>query len=556
MNKQDVESFHNLCKANEVNEEELNRLLSIEEFLDGDVGDEYTPLQFVMKNLNDKSNAVMMAIAKKLIRAGANPHKNYKANSKSPIELAIENNQGELIELMFDCGADPRIRLNNEDTLLHIAISVDIVRPEIVKILLRNGVDPEAQNVNISSVDFVTTLAEVNDEYPSYQQKSEMITSFIASRNKAREAFKMLCQTKTFDANALNTLLKDTDFLVYDIEDGYTPLQYAIACAYTQDEKLSLADASTALKAAEVLIKAGAKLDREHPVKDEYSPLALAIRANQPDLLRQMLECGGSANFMSKNGNSLLHTAVNHADSIEIFEILLAHGADPTITNRLGETPIDNAEPLEVALMKQYIKSSEQKSAVDKSQILGPIAQVLNAMVDKNLKTDIILKLNLNQNGFNNALKNDMHWTGYKGSKVKIEELHGVSQVINDMYADDKVKYACDVNTFSPEVQKALFNIVAYAGKLTLEPKSRFKHKNQIKDAKYQATITFLKEALSSSPDELQDKVEKYMKDPAIIKNRGTGIFRIHGIHSKKGKVVKSTMQELFFDLNKVLEAK
>lgn len=561
MNDKDIEKFKNLCKADVLNLEDLRELLSVEDFLDSDMGDDATPLQFVLKNIKDRSNSILVSIAKELIKAGANPHKSYSSNIKSPIELAIERNQAELIELMFEYGADPKIRLLNQDTLLHSTIPIDLIEPEIVKILLKNGVDPEGKNENISSVDMATTLAEVNDNMPIYRLKADMITNFIANRNKAREEFIRICAAKEFDEKAFLELLKDPDFLVYDIVGGYSPLQYSIACAYTQDENLSLANPSTAIEVSKYLINAGADLSRNRTKKYEYSPVALAVRANQPELLKLMLDRGFTANFKSENGNSLLHTAVNHAGDLEIFRHLLDHGADPEIKNNLGESPLVNATDEEIELMNQYLKLNvvefstesveEDKSSSEK---LGPIMEVLVAMVDKNQKTAMTLKLNTNPRSFKTELKNEMKWTGLKSNQVKAKDLHGISNVINAMHDKNDKEYSCDIKSFSPEVQKALFNIIAYAGKLSLEPKSRFNRKNKITEAKYNVTMNFLKDLFSGSEEDIKNKVEEYMKKPEIIINRGSGLYRIHGVFAKKGLKVRSTMQELFLDLNRVLE--
>lgn len=558
MNNKVQETFRKLCEAEKLNSEELRRLLFIEDFLEYDMGDGVTPLQYVLKNIQYEPRKVLVSIAKELIIAGANPHKSYIANVKSPIELAIEGNQADLIELMFEHGADPRIRLDHEDTLLHSAVRIDFIDPEIVRILLKNGVDAEAENENLSSVDFATTLADVNDELPRYREKANIITKFISARNKARDEFKRICASKVFDESALNELLKDPDFLVYDIVDGYSPLQYAIACAYTQDEKLSLANPSTAIDVSKSLIRVGASLSRNRTNKSEYSPIALAVRANQPELLKLMLDKGFPANFKSENGNTLLHSAVNHAGDLEIFRLLLDHGADPEIQNKFGQSSLDIASENEVELMKQYIKSSSLESnteSVEENHVsFGPITQILAAMVDEKLKTDMILKLNTNRGDFNNKLKSEMKWTAYKYNTIKAKELHGISEVIKDMFVDKNTEYTCDLKGLSPDVQKALFNIIAYAGKLTLEPESRFKRKNNLTLAKYKTTIDFLKDISSGSVEDLQIKVEEYMKKPEIIKNRGSGLYRVHSIFAKKGSKVQSTMQELFKDLYKVLK--
>ncbi len=544
MTKNDIESFRKLCKANEFNQEEFDRLLGIPDFLESDVEEGYTPLQYAVKK-----NA--FALAKQLVKAGANSHSNHtNSHWNSPLELAIAKNQIDLIEFMFQYGADPKIRAEDQNTLLHAAVySVD-TKPEVVKILLKKGVDPEAKNDNISAVDLAEMMGDVNQDIPSYSEKAQVMMRYIAARNKARETFKTLCSAKNVDVGALNALISDPDFLEYDMGNGYTPLQYAIACAYTQDEELSIPEPSTAIAVAKALINAGANLTSDSTGKNDYSPIALAIRANQVELVKLMLEKGVDKDFKSQSGNTLLHTAINHADDISILETLLKHGCDPTATNIHGESAVDIANEKEKALLMKYMK--KPKSSMDLNS-LTPIAQVLNALADDQYKTAVTMKINFNQKNFKVDLHNAMKWTAFKLHKVSIKNLSGISNVLKDVHENKDKDFSCDVNSFSPNVQKALFNIIAYAGKLSEETPSRFKGRNAKRDDKYQATIDFLRSAMSRSPDELQSLVEEYLKKPEISANRGLGLFRVHGVFAKKGKDMASTTQELFHDLNEVL---
>ena len=78
-----------------------------------------------------------------------------------------------------------------------------------------------------------------------------------------------------------------------------------------------------------------------------------AIKANDARALERLLNAGVDANHVDNTSNTLLHLAAvfNRKDAVEI---LLARGADRTVRNRVGETPMDVAPMALSMFMKRF----------------------------------------------------------------------------------------------------------------------------------------------------------------------------------------------------------
>ena len=77
---------------------------------------------------------------------------------------------------------------------------------------------------------------------------------------------------------------------------------------------------------------------------DDYhdTPLRDISGRDKPQAVAALLEAGADVNRQGLNGYSPLHGGVL-GDRIEIVRMLLAAGADPTLPDRKGETPLDVA---------------------------------------------------------------------------------------------------------------------------------------------------------------------------------------------------------------------
>lgn len=122
----------------------------------------WSPLQYVCT-----SKPVSLPLVKKLLEKGANP--NYIGNWKtSPLHIATQNQNAELIELLLEYGADPSIPDENKHTPLYYAGSLKHLfypfQNEYNTILL----EPNAENIMQKKIKDGNMLAMLN--YPLFKE--------------------------------------------------------------------------------------------------------------------------------------------------------------------------------------------------------------------------------------------------------------------------------------------------------------------------------------------------------------------------------------------------
>jgi ankyrin repeat protein len=135
---------------------------------------------------------------------------------------------------------------------------------------------------------------------------------------------------------------KNLDLACFLLESGSNPNNCMWAA--TWDENLEM---------AELLASHGAEID---PVFHHETPLLQIVRSRRLKLLGWLIAKGGNINFQDDKGYSALHYAVKKNHTLADIELLLKHGADPTLYARDGSTPIgmaqSQAKPKLVALLK------------------------------------------------------------------------------------------------------------------------------------------------------------------------------------------------------------
>jgi ankyrin repeat protein len=98
------------------------------------------------------------------------------------------------------------------------------------------------------------------------------------------------------------------------------------------------------------VLKAGA--DVHATDKNGVTALHHAVRFRSPTAVKTLIEHGANVNqACRRNGSTLLHRAVTQTGAPgpagrgeaakEIIQLLLAAGADPSITNKSGKQPVD-----------------------------------------------------------------------------------------------------------------------------------------------------------------------------------------------------------------------
>ena len=102
-----------------------------------------------------------------------------------------------------------------------------------------------------------------------------------------------------------------------------------------------------------------------------HSLLYLTARAGFYDTTEALLEIGVSVNEKQVDGSTALHAASFYGQR-PVVELLLRYGADPTVTNRWGNTPADEADSTE---LKQIFLSNKEDR----------ISQIVSSLIGKGL---------------------------------------------------------------------------------------------------------------------------------------------------------------------------
>ena len=91
-------------------------------------------------------------------------------------------------------------------------------------------------------------------------------------------------------------------------------------------------------EAIDLLIKSGASLD---PVTEDETPFFGAIRWSRFVGAERLLRHGANVNFQNSKGRTALHLLLKKNSDRKYIHMVLRYGADPTIRDREGRSPVD-----------------------------------------------------------------------------------------------------------------------------------------------------------------------------------------------------------------------
>src|SRR3954471_19786614 len=93
-------------------------------------------------------------------------------------------------------------------------------------------------------------------------------------------------------------------------------------------------------EAVRALLAAGADPDADADNVFKVHPIHSASAVGDHASVRALLEAGATPNVKQQGGFTPLHAAA-HNNDVALAELLLAHGADVTLTTDEGQTPLD-----------------------------------------------------------------------------------------------------------------------------------------------------------------------------------------------------------------------
>lgn len=126
------------------------------------------------------------------------------------------------------------------------------------------------------------------------------------------------------------------------------------------------------------LLKAGP--DIHETDKNGVTPLHHAVRFRSPMAVVTLLRHGAAANqTCTRSGSTALHRAVTlngapgtagkHVETKRIVEILLEHGADPTIKNEQGKRAVDYVRDEEIGRLLSVRSTRPARTGRAKTQL-------------------------------------------------------------------------------------------------------------------------------------------------------------------------------------------
>ena len=231
----------------------------------------------------------------------------------TPLLLAIRRDQGELVELYLQKGADPN--LANGQAELPVFVAAELGRASVVALLLKAGVDPNTMQKEV-----------VNSYNASIGRPFGKNTPLIkAAQGGHGETVKVLIDAGA-DINHRGVLAKTA--LLWATERGH-------------------------FRTAELLLEEGA--DPNLPSAEGLTPLMIAARNGYRHLAQVLVERGADVNAIEKTENiagtqltfgatgmtALMYAA--RGGHREIVELLLDAGAEVNVISRTGKTAMKEA---------------------------------------------------------------------------------------------------------------------------------------------------------------------------------------------------------------------
>jgi len=246
---------------------------------------------------------------------------NLEKNSlQTLLRTSIANNDelelGRLLE------GNPRpigVKDADGDTLLHFALQVKGISPEIIRLLLRN--DPSVDQLT-SSGESCLRVCVAN------QDNIEILSLLIGAGANPKSNDSSWSHLLLF-AIAQGSNLNTIELIVSSGADVHTMFRGATAL------DLSLFEGNE--QAAEYLLKAGAQPD----MSEGLSSVIIAQEGGiSGKMIKQLIDAGASYKGMSLAGVNNLHDALEAGVEPNVFESLIVVGADIEQLNAAMETPI------------------------------------------------------------------------------------------------------------------------------------------------------------------------------------------------------------------------
>jgi len=309
-----------------------------------------------------------LEIAMQLLEAGAAARAATR-NGITPLAIAAQNGSAALIERLLEHGADPDERSAEGQSALMLAALNG--RPEALAVLLEAGADPNAVEPFRGQTALMWAAGEGNAAAVELLLRHGAMLEAVSSGGFTA----LLFAVRNAELGALETLIAagaDVDAVV---PDGTSALNMAVVNAYYEvASRLVAAGADpnlpdprgSPLHTLAWLRKPGATGSAAVGAEADAPPRPIG-RVTSLELARELLAAGADPNvridwqesrfdkaggtarnppgltlgrhLLTYNGATAFYVAAKNGD-VELMRILAEAGADPSIANRFGVTPL------------------------------------------------------------------------------------------------------------------------------------------------------------------------------------------------------------------------
>ncbi len=303
----------------------------------------------------------------------------YNNLGYTPLNIACENADRELIELFVSLGADLTHAVNNGNKPIHQLTQLH--RGDLIEILIEAGADVNEQN---DSNEETPILMATDPMYSNDPLKRERTLRFLLSRGAdptIHDDYDILPIHKVAETGDIPSLLHlieavatngtqymggfDTvSYINAKQGDGLTPLY--IACIdenvrmvrelvtrgadpnilINDDSSILelLLDTSSDIELYSLILRAGA--DPNYIANEnEHAPIVRAIWKGDPRIVKMLIDAGANMNHIDTDGNTPLMIACgvheDHNPDIKMIITLLESNVDVNIRSANGETALE-----------------------------------------------------------------------------------------------------------------------------------------------------------------------------------------------------------------------
>lgn len=305
--------------------------------------------------------------AQKLLAAGVDPNQADDIGH-TPLMVAVVCCLPKMVQELVRKGADPNVQDEDGRTVLRMACGNLSSREgtEIVHFLLESGADiaiPDKRG--FTAIDTFLTLALQGVHLPDSVAVDELLFDFLDACKSGHLPYLESVDYNMLPQRILNHALVDcayyglTDCCVLLISKGADPNGYNIAGQYPLGRAIKALQYNTVLQ----LIECGALVNGPFTLDDDTCPnTPLVIACQQHDvssvkeaqqknfiriihmLVSLLLDKGAAPDSRGVNGFTGLRQVVLNSQDIFLMRKLLEYGADPSIKDYAGLSPLEHAE--------------------------------------------------------------------------------------------------------------------------------------------------------------------------------------------------------------------